>query len=577
MRATLCAPIIAAGLISCAGSGAPNLAPPKPSDAAAAPSSDASSAIVTPPAPDPLAAVRAHGSIVGEPLHVPSTDGKEELVAFVGRDGVTQGAFRVADGVTSPMSRWPVGVSVVSSFVVDRSAYAVVESRAVLDQPAGKHGIAAVDASPEWDPFAVEDGLIAFESVTTADAAIAILSATPTPTATAKADAKERHALLERAGKSLDALKKELPSGADLFEAYQGVFLDVREHVDGDKLAAHPAREAMLSLVRAASIGTCAAHACEATQAGSDAHLGSVVFTKAQGKWAIRGFFGATPTPPRWGASGSRALVENDKTTTSTEAVLSPRATASKLLGQASLGAQGTIGVAITDLDGLDGGDPALVIHDGPFEALLPLDEFGSSSFANPDGDKPVETYDVRFLDADGDGRTDVLVRRTSAAYGDAQPIVMTQLYFVPKSLRSSTRLQVVASVDAQMELMLGKTLDDAATSMLAFAPAAIDEKRACALLSKAKSASGLASITTKDAVVALFEEPQLPSFPRRVLPIAQTPKEFFTDVGSCKDLRCNGVSYCSREIDKPASIHYWFRRVGKELKLAGIADYAGS
>ena len=109
--------------------------------------------------PDGLAeTLSTHGQRHAMALELPrDAQGRERWLAFVGSPDVALGAWHVtrsADGTSeaSPIEHFPVGVRVIAGLVADGVAYVLLESVAVLDQPAGMRSV-WTDAIAGTSPF----------------------------------------------------------------------------------------------------------------------------------------------------------------------------------------------------------------------------------------------------------------------------------------------------------------------------------------------------------------------------------------------------------------------------------------
>src|SRR5689334_16496110 len=88
---------------------------------------------------DPLAELRARGSFHAEPIHIPADgDLPEQWIVFLGSPTVARAVWRVRrDAPDAPLRGWPDGVRVVAHRLANDVVHVIVETVAVLAQPAG--------------------------------------------------------------------------------------------------------------------------------------------------------------------------------------------------------------------------------------------------------------------------------------------------------------------------------------------------------------------------------------------------------------------------------------------------------
>ena len=510
----------------------------------------------------PLDALRARGPLVGEPLRIAGKSQAGRVVAFIGSGEATVAAWSMADADAAfgPEPRWPVGVKVTGAFASDGDVpYALVQSLAVLDQPAGLHGVIPIDAHDDYDDLGRDDDLVAFQGVTTIDAAKAIASAP-------QQDRTPLVAAMKGASSSAAALKKAASKdGIDLYESYQGTFLVSAQHLDAAAIATSPRADAMRALLAdAASAGSCGRFVCDATDTDTGASIGHVVLAHEGERWVVRGFFLPKEPIAAKPASATASLMPSAKASAATNEVLQRHLKAEGSVIEASLGGSGTLALVAPASN--DEG-PALMIHQGILEAVIPLSDFGYVSSAAGSA-----TYDARFADVNGDGTTDVIVQMS--ATGEAAT-TYRQVHLTPTTLRGSGLLSPL-DPDRQLEVFLAASLDDAAKSAMAHVSASFTHKEACALLAPSKTLAGVRSIALPDASVVTFTEPGMATFratSKRLDALAKD--EWYESAFDCKGYRCDGDSYCVT-FDGPGSTHWWLRRVGKQLKVLGVAVYGG-
>ncbi len=575
---------IALGLCFAGCPSTPTVTPtPTPKETSSAPSTTTATSAKPPdPAVDPaLAKILAHGSIVGEPIHVAVDKGKPTLIAFVGGENAVSGAFSVVgDGDATPLD-FPVGVRLVGTFHRDdplgAGEYALVQSLAVLDQPSGRFGVVRLDVGGNGgsdEPGEGETRLVTYAHVTTVEAA-----KVAHPKNDAAQLAAQKAFLTKAATNDASLVAAFSAAGVDFYDAYQGVFLEIVEH-----LAPSPPKPRLAKLrelvATAAKAGACEDYVCEARD-DAGIHRGAVALENVGGAWKISGFFGAAKKPSTSPAEKQGALVAASKSTTATEEAARARvAKLERVLGEAPYGGanggSGTIGVALTDVG------PAIVVRDGALVAVLPMTYFAMTNYTSPsDGPAPpAPTYEVAFADVDGDGFAEAILRRKSFSYPSPSPTVLTQVYTVPRTLVGTGSLVTSFDVDRQLVLLAAKTIDDAARAAVAYVAPRVTDAEACKVIGKLQTKAGLLSVTTPDALRIVFEEPSAAAFAREesIHPLRDTAPADLKELSmACKDLRCDGNGYCHSDVEGPYSIHYWFRREGKQVLVTGVAPYGGS
>lgn len=572
-----------AGLLAC-GPGAalpPRTTTPAASSAPAASSTTVASASAaasaTPPAPppDPLAVPKARGTIVAGPFALAGAPGARSVV-FLGEGTAAHAAW-----LEDETGKWrpieiPSAVKVREVFVADGRPYAIVESLAALDQPAGLVGAWALHEEGGLGTELLWEIRHEISAKTIGAAALARKGPEPT---TLEA---ERKKLLAAAAKSVDALAKHLAKGGvDVVEQFQGAFVRPTEHVDDKGFAKHPRAKQMHAFVQAfAKDSFCYDLSC---QIGSSA----ILFERdGKGQLRVSAFLelGAAPAPP------SKKAVEKKKPKKAKHAPKGPAPVAAPVpkskplpvaaregtsasvaaamrfvdgkvtgLAEAPLkGAAGTVGLVTVEGDTT----PFLVVVDGAWARMSPVWQMSCC------GEDPW-TYETRFVD--GDGRTDLLVRRSHKGDG-GKPEVHTLLL---RSPRSVNHRDVAVDARHSLALLLAPNVDAALGAVLGWSDPQLTEAEACKIAGALGTVKGLRSASAKDAVVLEFFEPGQPTFLPKISPTDKVDKHLLHKAG-CGDLRCEGGA-CVTDHDGPSSTHLWFRREGKALKLAGVAFYGGT
>jgi hypothetical protein len=512
---------------------------------------------------DHLVAVRARGSLHGEPVRIPAA-GKtpERWLVFLGTPDVATSAWYVTPGdpknELAPVDRWPAGARVVGSVVRDGRAFVLLESVALLDQPAGLRGV-WVDGN--GDPFAGVRELPELERRVDA-----LQSAPATPSA----DAADRIAALRAAGQSDAALARALAGdGAELVEVWQSTFLRGTGRVDASSLSASPRAQELVRIVRdAAEDDRCHGEVCETEMPAGTA---KVVLAAQGGHYVIRAFrIDALPPPSVF---GTPRAVAASATTTSTEQVLTSQVrTAREIVGEAPLYPSGksdlaTLGVAVTDRE-CNG--PAVVLHDGPFARVFPL-----SSLCMVAARLSPPRLEARFADVDGDGRTDAIVRLSGRDAADASSDTsLIQVFLAPGATVQAD--EMTADHATELALLSVPTIDDAVKAVLAVPTHGTTTKDACRVLAGTSSLPAFRRASSTDVRVLFFDEPSMPTYRARVVPERNlVPDDVKLSGKECGDLECNpSRPVCASDDD---DAFYWFTWMGGQLRLAGAAFYSGS
>ena len=326
--------------------------------------------------------------------------------------------------------------------------------------------------------------------------------------------------LLTAARKSDPQLAKLIPkSGIPVLERWQSTFVRERGRITKLDRSAD---------VKALRLALAAADGCVTRKCGFGD--GELLLGAEDGHLVIRAMFAdanATgPTAPR------RAVTPNAKDT-QTMATARALGLPGAFKSEAPLGAPGaTVGVV----------DGRLIVRDGAYTRTESLNE---------------ETPDIRYGDYDGDGLTDVLEFKTHAhftlqrgRFGDAAALEL-------------------ATAGA-------KTIDEAASAVLALVDDPITVKEACGVLAKAATVKGLAGVLAPGGSVFGYQEPGQPAIgPYDVLTGKDAAAAF---KGKCVIASCDArLATCASETDGPSTDYFQFVHVGKAWKLLRAAFYHGA
>ncbi len=545
-----------------------------------------SSSNAEPPPPDLLAAIRARGTLHGEPIKIPAA-GKypDRWVVLLGTADVARAAWLVTPGADprdagaasvdagasgvawdelAPIESWPIGVKVVGSVVRQSVVYFVLETAKVLDQPAGLRAV-WFDGFGNPSPFVVaETAFVGVRDVAELERRI-----DAGPPAQRRAPDGALMATLKAASKSEAALAAALaPQGLELTDVWQSSFAQTIETVDAQRLSASPRAQEVLDAVKdAIQNDHCAGDECEAATAKGHVAFG---FVEQGGKWLLR-TFAREYTPVYPPPNATPRAVASSPNTTSTELALRELVRATKeILGEAPLLANAsgsTIGVALTDFE-FNG--PAVVVREGDVARIFPLSAMGFI-----DANASETRFEARFADLDGDGRTDAIVRGAGRS-ADGTPLVFTQAFLAPPP--SVNAADMLGDHGSELALLNAQSIDAAATAALAVPTRGVSAADACKLLVGADKLAVFRRVATADVRVLTFDEPMLPTYRPRVTLEGKLRPEDVRDTGRrCKELECSATRPYCLVTDGPYSEVYWFTWDKSTMRLAGAAFYTGT
>jgi hypothetical protein len=544
------------------------------------PPADASAPI--PAWPESIAqALAIHGLPHVEPVALPRDDhGTERWLAFVGTTDMALAAWRVrrsGEGTVTvePVARWPVGVRVVGASVDQGIAYVLLETLAVLDQPAGLRGV-WIDAPGRASPF--EASPLALGDVATLDD-LASRLAHPPPQAPADGGSGDLQAALLAASASPEALSRSIPDdGVDLEVSWQGLFRQKTGKLGKNDAVAVPARPAasadaqgrsatdrLLSILREA-LGT---HACgpDACEAFSDRGRSVVRFVSQSGHWFVKAVVEDAPAAHSKSGTEPARLVEVSADTAGTTELLRARVRdVGRVLGQAPLDANGgTIGVALTDSvpDA-----PLVVVREGAASRFIALE---TGSVPAPANDA---SWESAFADVDGDGRTDVVIR-SATTRADGPPLSWTQVFLAPQPSVQATSME--ADLASSLSTMDAPDAKAGASAAVGIPSRAVAHADACRLLAAAGTPAGFRRVTSPDAKLLLFQEPGRPTWrPKVVMPAKVAADQVRVFAAHCGELVCDEARpYCSSTATADSQ-HVWFGWRAGKLEIVGAADYDG-
>jgi hypothetical protein len=545
--------------------------PPRPAPSAPVPGPVATAPIdageLDAAAPDAFAAVRARGTLHGEPIKLPAI-GKfpDRWLLFIGSPDVARAAWVFTPGVDqlAPVDGWPVGVKVVGGVVRDSVAYLLLETTKLYDQPAGLRTV-WFDGFGTPSPFTALTQR-AFDGVRDLDELTRRLAAGPPGSKRAPDGALV--ATLRTASKSEAGLASVLaPDGADVIDVWQETFRQTVEQLDPQRVSASPRAAKLVDFMREAiKDDDCDSVVCETTTSNGHA---TISFVEDGARWKIREIAIDVAAPPPPPATAPHVVDPSTTTDASARALREHVSNVKTILGEAPLGTTGTIGVALTDYEAKG---PAIVLADGDYSRVFPLGSMGLIASAAPDA-----SFEVRFADLDGDGRTDVVIRG-SGTTSDGSSVDLSEAFLAPVASVEIDEDGLSADHGSELALLGSVTVDSALQAALAVAPRGVSHDEACKLMVGATQLVAFRKITTADVRILGFEEPLTPTYRPHVVAESKIGPNDVRDVGRrCKDLDCSPTRpFCSYS-DGPYSEFYWFTWDKNAMRLAGVAFYKGS
>ncbi len=456
-------------------------------------------------------------------------------------------------------------MKVVGSVVRDSVAYLLLETTKLYDQPAAIRTV-WFDGFGTPSPFTAL-AQRAFDGVRDVDELARRVDAGPPPPKKTPPDGA-LVATLRAASKSEAGLAASLvSSGADVVDVWQETFRQTVEQLDPQKVSASPRAAQLVDFMREAiKDDDCDGAVCETTTSNGHA---TITFVDEGVRWKIReiAIDVAAISPP---STGTPHVVDPSTTTDATEHALREHvSTVKTILGEAPLGASGTIGVALTDYEAKG---PAIVIADGDYTRVFPLGSMGLIASAAPDA-----SFEVRFADLDGDGRTDVVIRGAGTT-SDGTSVDLSQAFLAPVASVEIDEDGLSADHGSELALFGSVTVDSALQAGLGVAPRGVTHDDACKLMVGASQLVTFRKITTADVRILGFEEPLTPTYRPHVVAESKIGPNDVRDVARrCKDLDCSATRpFCSYS-DGPYSEFYWFTWDKNAMRLAGVAFYKGS
>lgn len=552
MRAVACT--LAASLLACRAPAPPvssgSASPQATADAPpAAPPSDATAAPV-----DPLALVRERGPLHGAPIHVEGAGGApaSDLV-FTGTEGEAWGAWALLSLPSGPrlvaIEDWPAGVRVRfgAASARDGVAYALVETVEAPGRPAGQRSVVtltrAFEALHGWQVTATPLPLLERAGAITEAAQLLEAAAWPAPTLTAARCNGLRRAAQSSAGLSQVVVREGLAH----FEKYPDGLVLRAGVLDRAAVARQP-RGFGEALLRTSD------EYCEGA---------SVALADEGAQLRVRALVTAAPVPAALPRTGVPAAIAGAADRAPVERYLRARlAGDARVVAIAPITAQGGALAVVTRPDGLN----AVVLSEGGAFRLLPL---GRAVNINNDA-----VRDARFVDADGDGRNDVVVESEEDG-----SLAHRGLYLTPPPSMSAALRYDLASA---LALNTAADLDAGVASLGAIPWRGVPHAQACALMAATRTPATLRRVATANLRVVSYEEPGTYAWRAQYQALSEFTAESPPAHGEvrCGRLACEADRpVCTGAYDEPGpgGTAYWFAWEGATLKLAGYAVYSGS
>jgi hypothetical protein len=183
--------------------------------------------------------------------------------------------------------------------------------------------------------------------------------------------------------------------------------------------------------------------------------------------------------------------------------------------------------------------------------------------------------WEAAFADVDGDARTDVVVRFTGERRGGGS-LTWTQAYLAPPPSVQPTALE--ADLSSALVAMDAPDVRSAAHAAASLPPRGASRDAACRLLSAAASApSAFKKVAAADARLLFFDQPGLPTWHPRVVPLAKSTADDVRGLGDhCAEMTCAATRpYCGWDAGSDSQ-YAWFGWQEGKLVILGVADYEG-
>jgi hypothetical protein len=233
-----------------------------------------------------------------------------------------------------------------------------------------------------------------------------------------------------------------------------------------------------------------------------------------------------------------------------------------QVLGEAPLGPAGaTIGVVVLDRES----ERLLVVIAEP-GYVAPITYFDGGYL-----DENTVSFDARFADLDGDGRTDVILQVKGKYSGAASQFRYGQL--------SSRAIESLEYRDDATLLSLWSTpdLDQAVAAATAVPARSATTADACKLLKQLTSPAGFIAASVPKAPIITYDEPRMATWRAKPRTATQTDWTLIVPAKECDAIECEPDRPLCTFTDGPGKDFYWLAWPDGQLKLAGMAYYTGS
>jgi hypothetical protein len=526
-------------LAACNPKAAPKAAGTPPSDAGAVATLDAGRR-------KPLHTLPTDAIAKFGPLHAPPIDLGVAWLVLVGPKEGLRFAWLVADGERpAPIAGFPTAARLVAQATVGQAAHLLLESVGVLDQPAGLRAVVRVDADASWFPGdGLEMDLADADPSTLAERVRKRTSASPPSTSLAERLAG--HANGDWAAVTPKDVPAVLaPGGATIARMWQRTFTrPTGENVSAKSFASAPEALAIANLLNAeattpsypdgrlrvpnSEMGSPELGAIEVDDAGlvTAVHLHAfpepvVKPTAAQAPTQGQPLAPATLAEMPWPYDPA-AIKRSAETTT----------------------ASGTVAFASDDVE------TTVMFVDGAFATARTL---------------PGTATDCRFVDIDGDGRVDLVLRSNEEPF---------RLFLARRSVheRHDDWARNLAMIGA-------RDFDAAIAAARAVARRGVARGAACKLLTAIRSPAAFRAAAAKRGALITFGSPNDPIRTPFLIPAAKVTMDELGAFGAgCDQLYCDAARpFCQSTHQGPDSEHYVFTWEKGALRLVFATAYTGS
>ncbi len=515
------------------------------------------------------AALSGHGRMQGTPVSLGAApgggQGGERFVAFVGSERVTRGSCFVTLSEGPPkveVVALPPGVRVLFAAARAGHVEAVVESVAVLDQPAGLRGIWL--GAPEGIDMPEAYPLHAIRSLASSRDAAELsrrIAEGPAP-GSAPEEGEPAEERLARVGAVGDLVAFLPRDGVEVLEAYQSTFPRLLERIDVASLPRSPRASSLVAIT--SHVSDCAQGVCRSAD-----ELGRIVivrYSRTGGSITLRSFeLPPTLSPPALSSAPRLvpALGSVDAPAGGdggTEAALRELGQASRVKASALL-REGGGRVSLLEPIAREGDRQrlALLVEDGDLVQLSELEL----------GPLDPTTLTSAFVDADGDGRTDLVVQG-KAAGGGAE---LARLFLTPNDVGEPGRW-LSPDPAAMLALRAMTSVQAAARAALLVPRGAIPHAEACQAILSLTDAKAARARLVPGARFFTYDEPswfEVSARPARLEDvIGELP-------GACHQITCEPTRPLCTFSYGPETDWFWLSRLGPAVKLSAVARYNGS